>query len=164
MLPHGGLNLGRVHDRGSRENGSVIGSARELVEITARIFRTVISGEAYSDLLELWDRNFSSRSNVPDDELAVIETQLASALPLLEEAMRNMVTRDDLVLGVASDPAPACWSMLRAPSSRPMEQGGGISTSTRALRSRSGTSMRRTVWPCAASCRRYPIRNRRKAR
>ncbi len=66
----------------------------------------MISGEAYSDLLELWDRNFSSRSNVPDDELAVIETQLASALPLLEEAMRNMVTRDDLVLGVASDPRP----------------------------------------------------------
>jgi pimeloyl-ACP methyl ester carboxylesterase/DNA-binding CsgD family transcriptional regulator len=90
----------------SRENGTVIGSARELVEITARIFRTVINGEAYADLLELWDRNFSSRNDVLDADIAVVERQLASALPLLEEAIRNMVTRDDLVLGVASDPRP----------------------------------------------------------
>lgn len=91
---------------GSRKNGSVINSTKELVEITGRIFRTVINGEAYADLLELWDRNFSSRNDVPDDELAVIEQQLAAALPLLEEALRNMVTRDDFVAAVASDPRP----------------------------------------------------------
>jgi pimeloyl-ACP methyl ester carboxylesterase/DNA-binding CsgD family transcriptional regulator len=73
----------------------------EILELVGSVYQSILKPESFVDVLEIWDRNISSRENIPQDFLELLERQLSTAIPLLESALRDVVNQDELVSRLA---------------------------------------------------------------
>jgi len=72
-------------------------ASEEILQLVGRIYQSILEPENFIEVLEMWDRNISSRENIPEHFLQLLEKQLSSAIPLLEVALRDVVNKDELV-------------------------------------------------------------------
>jgi len=80
---------------------------QEILGLVSEVYASILSPERFVEVLELWDRNVSNDGEASDRMLTILEHQLSSAIPLLENSLREVVNKDELISRIVEYDRPS---------------------------------------------------------
>lgn len=81
-------------------------SGRKIITLVGEIYRSILTPERFIEVLEMWHDTITNNGDFSQETLDLLEAQLITAVPLLENSFKDIVNQDDLVLQLNEEDNP----------------------------------------------------------